>query len=70
VCNKEKCPREGKGAAQTMRHLTVHPDTYAALEKICIEQGLMSGPEYYPVPDYDAVLNYLIDTYSGRGKKN
>lgn len=53
-----------------MRHLTVHPDTYAALEKICIEQGLMSGPEYYPVPDYDAVLNYLIDTYSGRGKKN
>lgn len=53
-----------------MRHLAVHPDTYAALEKICSEQGLMSGPEYYLVPDYDAVLNFLINTYSGSKKKS
>ena len=59
ICDKNKCPKEGKGKPSEIKYIPISNSMMKKLEQLCKKQNFLNGPEYYPVPDYNKAIDFL-----------
>ena len=64
-CDPPNCPKKKPSSGPT-GYVWLSKSVNSELRKICEEQKLMKGEDYYMVPDYDAAVSFLLKKQSSK----